>query len=312
MPLGGWTAWNEVWTCTSLSSSKKWMESSARCRCFMVFFIMACVISCFFIPFHQFPHCLWLDSKLSKMGIEVWTLDFTNSTIRGSIGKLMQHIAGHSHCALIRQTGNVCYCSSHSSIWLANLLHQLWNVFQELRLKAANSANTPLLAEQGGGALLWAKSSSAVQEAGLGRLGRVGLFHSPVWNANGLLGKVPETSPSSVVGFCLGCCAHLNLGCVWHRWRVVCLFSLSPVPRFICVKCWLAFAATSLRPASYAKAGSRCVYRWRLMVQNTINGQWTSRGLLSLLDWELRDNRNWTPPLASWLWLLLCFPLFLA
>lgn len=34
---------------------------------------------------------------------------------------------------------------------------------QELRLKAANSANTPLLAEQGGGALLWAKSSSAVQ-----------------------------------------------------------------------------------------------------------------------------------------------------
>ena len=80
------------------------------------FFIMACVISCFFNPFHQFPHCLWLDSKLSKMGIEVWTLDFTNSTIRGSIGKLMQHIAGHSHCALIRQTGNVCYCSSHSSI----------------------------------------------------------------------------------------------------------------------------------------------------------------------------------------------------
>lgn len=70
------------------------------------FFIMTCVISCFFNPFHQFPHCLWLDSKLSKMGIEVWTLDFTNSTIRGSIGKLMQHIdhiAGHSHCALIRQ-----------------------------------------------------------------------------------------------------------------------------------------------------------------------------------------------------------------
>lgn len=34
---------------------------------------------------------------------------------------------------------------------------------QELRLKAANSSNTSLLAEQGGGALLWAKSSSAVQ-----------------------------------------------------------------------------------------------------------------------------------------------------